>query len=211
MVEDNDHQEEPLPSTAPIHVDPGAGPGSAGPPPAEAAGGAAPGLEALYREHCERVFAAAYRITGDAMDAEDVLQTVFLRLLRRHREPDLSDTASAYLHRAAVNAALDTLRRRRRRAGEIRWDAEGGDDVLADGHNPGPERERRASELGDALRAALTRLSPAAAEVFALRYLEGCPNQEIAAMLGMTQTAVAVSLHRTRRRLQRELAHHRGA
>jgi RNA polymerase sigma-70 factor (ECF subfamily) len=210
MVDDNDHQEEPLPSTA-IHVDPGAEPGSPGRPPAGVPGGAAPGLEQLYREHCERVFAAAYRITGDAMDAEDVLQTVFLRLLRRHREPDLTYTASPYLHRPADNPAHDPLRRRRRRAGEIRWDAEGGDDVVADDHNPGPERERRASELGDALRAALTRLSPAAAEVFALRYLEGCPNQEIAAMLGMTQTAVAVSLHRTRRRLQRELAHHRGA
>lgn len=184
------------------------------PGPWGAAGGpsaVAPGLEALYREHCERVFAAAFRITGDPMDAEDVLQTVFLRLLRRPHEPDLSATAAGYLHRAAVNAALDTLRRRRRRGLEVAWEAEGGDETVADFSAPGPERERRARELGSALRVALARLSPAAAEVFALRYLEGWPNQEIARLLGMTQTAVAVSLHRTRRRLQRELASHRGA
>jgi len=196
-----DDQEEALRSTAPIE------PESHTAPPR---GAAAPGLEALYREHCERVFAAAFRVTGDPMDAEDVLQTVFLRLLRRRDEPVLGDTAAAYLHRAAVNAALDSLRRRRRRGPELRWEAEGGDAFLADDAAPGPERERRARELGAALRGALTRLSPAAAEVFALRYLEGWPNQEIARLLGMTQTAVAVSLHRTRRRLQRELAHHRG-
>ena len=40
-------------------------------------------LERLYREHHARVFRAAYRVTGDATDAEDVLQTVFLRLARR--------------------------------------------------------------------------------------------------------------------------------
>lgn len=192
-----DDQEEPLHS--PAQIDHETHPG-----------GRAPGLEALYREHCERVFAAAFRITGDAMDAEDVLQTVFLRLLRRNHEPDLGTAAAAYLHRAAVNAALDSLRRRRRRGPEVHLGTGGGDAFVTDDASPGPERERRARELGAALRGALTRLSPAAAEVFALRYLEGWPNQEIARLLGMTQTAVAVSLHRTRRRLQRELAHHRG-
>ena len=194
-----DDQEEPLHSAAQMDH-----------PPPNAPADPAPGLEALYREHCERVFAAAFRITGDPMDAEDVLQTVFLRLLRRSAEPDLGATAAAYLHRAAVNAALDGLRRRRRRGPEVRLEAEGADAFMADDAAPGPERERRARELGAALRGALTRLSPAAAEVFSLRYLEGWPNQEIARLLGMTQTAVAVSLHRTRRRLQRELAHHRG-
>lgn len=174
----------------------------------EAAGAA--GLEALYRRHCEQVFSAAYRITGDPMDAEDVLQTVFLRLMRRRSQPDLSHTAPAYLHRAAVNAALDTLRRRRRRGLAAGFDDAGEIDALPDEITPGPERKRHASELGAALRGALTRLSPSAAEVFALRYLEGWPNHEIASTLGMTQTAVAVSLHRTRRRLQNELANHRG-
>jgi RNA polymerase sigma-70 factor (ECF subfamily) len=201
-------QEVPLPSPVPIDT----APIDTAPiePRPYAPPGAAPGLEALYREHCERVFAAAFRVTGDPMDAEDVLQTVFLRLLRRRQEPDLGGTAGAYLHRAAVNAALDALRRRRRRGPEVRLEPADEGAWLADDAAPGPERERRARELGTALRGALTRLSPAAAEVFALRYLEGWPNQEIAHLLGMTQTAVAVSLHRTRRRLQRELAHHRG-
>src|SRR5215217_9020184 len=75
-------------------------------------------LEVMFRQHHEAVFRTAYRITGDAMDAEDVLQTVFVRLLRRDdgREPLApEDGAGRYLHRAAVNAALDLLRRRKRR------------------------------------------------------------------------------------------------
>src|SRR5215208_406271 len=72
-------------------------------------------LEAAFRRHHEAVFRAAYRITGNPMDAEDVLQTVFTRLLRREEGEGLDpEGAGSYLHRAAVNAALDLLRARRR-------------------------------------------------------------------------------------------------
>lgn len=162
-------------------------------------------LAGLYREHCDRVFTAAYRITGNAMDAEDVLQTVFLRLLRREDDLVIDETAPAYFHRAAVNAAFDALRsRRRQRAVDV-------DDVAAalpDDSLPGPERTRLGREATVALRSALARLPPASAEIFALRYFEGYKNRDIARLLEMTPTAVAVSLHRTRNRLQSELAHH---
>src|SRR6516162_807558 len=69
-------------------------------------------LEAIFREHHALVFRAAYRITGNAGDAEDVLQTVFLRLVRQENLSEVSNLA-AYLHRSAVNASLDLLRRRK--------------------------------------------------------------------------------------------------
>ena len=47
-------------------------------------------LSALFQEHSGRIFRIAYRLTGNASDAEDVLQTIFLRLLRRDEAPDLS-------------------------------------------------------------------------------------------------------------------------
>ena len=68
-----------------------------------------------------------------------------------------------------------------------------------------PERASESGEIRARLRRALARLPPQAASVFVLRYLEGHENQEIARMLGLSRVAVAVSLHRTRRRLQREL------
>src|SRR3569832_1662029 len=64
-------------------------------------------LERLFRDHHEQVFRAAYRITGSVTDAEDVLQTIFLRLASNAETPDLAPSPAGYLHRAAVNAALD--------------------------------------------------------------------------------------------------------
>src|SRR6266540_4053307 len=69
-------------------------------------------LEKVFREHHPSVFRAAYRITGNVSDAEDVLQTVFLRLLRRDREAQAVENMGSFLHRAAVNAALDLVRSR---------------------------------------------------------------------------------------------------
>lgn len=158
-------------------------------------------LEAIFREHHGSVFRAAYRITGNAADAEDVLQTVFMRLLRRDEQPDLSNSAGSYLHRAAVNAALDMLRRRKR-ARAVDLDDVG--DQLVDTQNQ-PERNRGNRELSRRLREALTHLSPRQAEIFTLRYLEGLGNLEIARMLGSSQTSIAVILHRARHRLQKEL------
>jgi RNA polymerase sigma-70 factor (ECF subfamily) len=159
-------------------------------------------LETLFREHHGAVYRAAYRITGNAMDAEDVLQTVFTRLLRREEQPDLSENAGSYLHRAAVNAALD-LMRRRKRARKVDLDEVG--DNLVDTHDPGPERTQGSREIKSRLRAAMSQLSPRQAEIFTLRYLEGLGNLEIAKLLGASQTSIAVLLHRARHRLQKEL------
>jgi RNA polymerase sigma factor (sigma-70 family) len=159
-------------------------------------------LEAIFREHHGAVYRAAYRITGNAADAEDVLQTVFTRLLRREEQPDLSNSAGSYLHRAAVNAALD-LMRRRKRARAV--DLEEVSEQLVD-ENAGPERRRGSREIAVRVREALGRLSPRQAEIFSLRYLEGLGNLEIATMLGSSQTSIAVILHRARHRLQKELA-----
>ena len=73
-------------------------------------------LEQIFREHYQLVYRTAYRVTGSAEDAEDVLQTIFLRLLRREFPPDLKKNPKAYLYRAAVNSSLDTIRSRQRRA-----------------------------------------------------------------------------------------------
>lgn len=167
------------------------------------------GLEELFREHHETVYRAAYRITGSASDAEDVLQSVFLRLLRREDEIEVQRRgAGSYLYRAAVNAAYDLLRRRRR------WgavDLEGMEDTLEDTAEPGPERHRRGREMSDQLRRSLAALNPRHAEIFSLRYFEGLGNKEISRLLGISQTTIAVTLHRVRGRLAEELAAHGGA
>jgi len=166
--------------------------------------GASGRLEGLWATHAEKVYRAAYRVTGNAADAEDAVQTVFLRLVRL---PDgkLREDAGGFLHRSAVNAGLDILRSRQR-AGWVplerleRVDSSFGASELGN-----PERDRATRELRRRLRLALSRLSPRAAEMFALRYFEGLGNAEIADLLGVSPGVVAVLLHRTRARLRKEL------
>jgi RNA polymerase sigma-70 factor (ECF subfamily) len=126
-----------------------------------------------------------------------VLQTVFLRLARRPDSALPVENLPSYLYRSAVNASFDLLRARAS-AASVDLDE-------ADGSLESPERLHEAAEIRSALRRSLARLAPRAAEIFALRYLEEYDNHEIAKMLGVSRVTVAVTLHRTRGRLQRDL------
>jgi RNA polymerase sigma factor (sigma-70 family) len=159
-------------------------------------------LERLFRDHHEQVFRAAYRITGSVTDAEDVLQTIFLRLASNAETPDLLNPAG-YLHRAAVNAALDLVRRRGR-ARLVSFDAMESAQELHN-QNFSPEEEHADRELRARLRQAVAKLGERTATVFALRYFEGYDNTSIAELLSTSPTVVAVILHRARTRLRREL------
>jgi RNA polymerase sigma-70 factor (ECF subfamily) len=158
------------------------------------------GLESLFLQHQRRVFRAAYRITGSAQDAEDVLQTVFLRLARQGDDALALANPSSYLYRAAVNAALDLLRSRRERHSLALEEAR----AVPEGNVLRPDEAQEGEELRTWLRRALADLPPRAALVFALRHFEGRENVEIARALGISRVSVAVTLHRTRQRLQKQ-------
>ena len=160
-------------------------------------------LEEIYRENSRIVLQAAYRVTGNAQDAEDVLQTVFTRLAKRSSRPDFSAGSSAYLRRAATNAALDIVQSRRVKSG-VSLEAASGD---ADRDSaPPPDQLHFGREVKEQLRRALTKISRRGAEIFVLRYFEGLDNGEIAEQLGTSTNTVAVTLHRARARLKDEMA-----
>ncbi len=168
-----------------------------------ACGTAVPDLEDVFREHHQRVLRAAYRVTGNTDDAQDVLQTVFLRLVRRDRGAGLSDNPGNYLHRAAINAALDLLRSRQAAKATPLEPLE---PVLAGAPEDSPDRLQGSSEIREVIRAALGKMSPRAAEIFTLRYFEGYGNNEIAKLLGTSRSTINVILHRTRNKLRDEIA-----
>src|SRR5438105_15716743 len=71
-------------------------------------------LEQLFEQHYQLVYRTAYSLTGSAHDAEDVLQTLFLRLLGRAAPPNLKKDPEPYLYRAAYNLSIDVIQSRRR-------------------------------------------------------------------------------------------------
>lgn len=166
-----------------------------------------PGLEQVFREHHGRILRAAYRVTGNSQDAEDVLQTVFLRLVRREGGSPLSDSPGSYLHRAAVNAALDVVRSRKSAHATALDDVEA---QLESAAQESPERRQGGAEIREQIRLALAKMSAKSAEIFVLRYFEGYGNHEIAKMIGTSRSTVNVILHRTREKLRHEIASYVG-
>jgi RNA polymerase sigma-70 factor (ECF subfamily) len=148
------------------------------------------GFAGLYERHYESVFRAALRVTGRPADAEDVLQTVFLRVLSRSGQDGAAERPAAYFRRAAVNAAVDLLRRRAVHA-ETDYDEAAPHAAV-----------EPALLLKEQLRRAIATLDAEDATLFLLRYVEGLSNQELADEFQLEKSTVAVRLHRIRLRLQ---------
>jgi RNA polymerase sigma-70 factor, ECF subfamily len=160
-------------------------------------------LERVFVEHKERVFRAAYRVTGSVSDSEDVVQSVFLKLARRELG-DIGDdiqNIGGYLHRAAVNSALDMIRMRRDAQNMPLEDAEISRPLELSSRGEG---EYSSLELRRWLRQAVGKLGTRSAEMFVLRYIEGRDNSEIAKILKTSRATVAVTLHRTRSLLKKD-------
>jgi RNA polymerase sigma factor (sigma-70 family) len=150
------------------------------------------GFAALYARHCEAVFRAALRVTGNPADAEDVVQTVFLRVLSREHD-QAARRPAAYFRRAAVNAAVDLLRRRAAHA-----------ETIYDDRAPDAVVEPQLL-LKERLRRAVATLQSEDATLFLLRHVEGLSIEELADLFQLEKNNVAVRLHRIRRRLQTEM------
>ena len=150
------------------------------------------GVAELYERHYETVFRAALRITGNPADAEDILQTVFVRVLARGGDVEAVALPTAYFRRAAVNAAVDVLRRR-----ELRAESVPDDRAL---HAVQPPLL-----LKEQLRRAIAALDSEDASLFLLRHVEGLSIEELAGMFELEKNNVTVRLHRIRQRLQAEM------
>jgi RNA polymerase sigma factor (sigma-70 family) len=156
-------------------------------------------FERIYRELAPLVYRTAWGVLGSREDAEDVLQIVFLKLLRREFPPDRQKNPKGYLYRAAVNSSFDVLKARQRRPALLLNDEERGQTPAASPQAPFDE------SLHERLYDAIGRLKPSAAEVLILRYMNNKSVAEIAAALGVSQTVIAVRLFRARARLRKLL------
>jgi RNA polymerase sigma-70 factor, ECF subfamily len=148
-------------------------------------------MEELYVSHRDFIYRAALRVIRNADDAEDAVQNVFLRLMRNGGAPDLGNGAAAYWRRAAVNAAIDLIRRRTQRA----------ETGLPPCH---PAAEQKVMERHH-VRQVLGKLPPQSAELFELHYRGGYSYEELAERFGIQVGAVKSRLYRIRAALQKEM------
>ncbi len=160
-------------------------------------------LEDLFQEHHQLIYRTAYSVTGSRPDAEDVLQIIFLRLIRRGLPPELWKNPKGYLYRAAINVSLNTVRDRDRRKTDN--DGERILTIVDPAAPAGVDTEIRRQLLD-----AIAQLKPRAVEILILRHVHDYSDAEIARMLGTSRGTVAVALFRARARLRKLLPHASG-
>ncbi|WP_348536307.1 RNA polymerase sigma factor SigE [Mycobacterium sp. OTB74] len=164
-----------------------------------------PSWDELVRQHADRVYRLAYRLSGNQQDAEDLTQETFIRVFRsvQNYQPG---TFEGWLHRITTNLFLDMVRRRTR----IRMEAlpEDYERVAAD--EPNPEQIYHDSRLGPDLQAALDSLPPEFRAAVVLCDIEGLSYEEIGATLGIKLGTVRSRIHRGRQALREYLASHPG-
>jgi len=156
-------------------------------------------IDQLAQAHGRTVFNAAYRVLGDAAQAEDVQQGVFMRLLEKPPRGEVEHWG-AYLGAMATRAAIDEIRRRQRwqrLAERFR--------LVAGPSEPLPQEVLDDEARANRLRMALARLPRRQAECFALRFFDGQSLEAIAESLSVTRNVVSVSLNRATNALKRQI------
>jgi RNA polymerase sigma-70 factor (ECF subfamily) len=155
-------------------------------------------FDEIYRDHAPLVYRTAWGVLGSREDADDVVQTVFLRLIRRETPLEFRKNPGAYLYRAAVNVSLDILKARRRRPVLV--------EHIEQLELAAPELDsHRLEDLHHRLYAALDQLRPSDREVLILRYMHKKSVADIGRTLGVSRAVVSLRLFRSRARMRKLL------
>jgi len=154
-------------------------------------------FEALYRRTFPRVYGYVATLLRDRAAAEEVAAQAFERAYRKRRTFRASrGSEEAWLFGIARNAALDELRRRKRRA-VLEADPE-------DVHAAGTDEQVDGALRRETVRAALGRLAPRERELVALKFAGGLSNEEIGRVLGLSPSNAGTRLHRTLEKLRKD-------
>lgn len=155
----------------------------------------------LVDAHARPLYRVALRITRDPALAEDAVQEALISAWRHLPGFDARSSIATWLHRIAVNAALEQIRRRRR----IDTDAAApDDDAVVDTVDEAPTPERRAEigDLGRGIARELSRLSDLERTAFLLRHHEGHSLEHIAGQLSLSVDSSKQAVFRAVRKLR---------
>ncbi|MEW6323464.1 MAG: RNA polymerase sigma factor [Acidobacteriota bacterium] len=157
----------------------------------------------LVDRHSRYVRRVAFRMVGNAADADDVVQETFLKAYRQLERFEARADFRTWIHRIAVNSAIDFIRARRHR--EVAHDPadlqDGPGDTAVSGA-PEPERQVLSAEISDHVAAALGGLTAMERAAFMLRHMEGRSIAEICAALGLKPQAAKHSVFRAVKKMR---------
>lgn len=164
-------------------------------------------FRALVERHSRAVFRLAHRMTGNASDAEDVVQDTFLKAYKQLSRFESRANFGTWLHRIAVNCSIDLIRSRpHREAAHDAADLEQlGAGEAADAGRPSPERLMLSAEVQARITDAMSALSQMERAAFVLRHFEGQSIDEISRALGLKTNATKHSIFRAVKKMRHAL------
>lgn len=161
----------------------------------------------IVRRYQGRVYAAAYRVTGNREDALDVAQESFIKVYRKINAWQPTGGFLSWVLRVTTNQAIDHVRRRKRRRQNLLDET-----ILNETEGAAVEpvgfdtqKEVHSHEIEVHIRKALLSLSPMQRKVFVMRHFEGFPLADIAEDLKCTVGSVKVHLFRAMKKMRDEL------
>jgi RNA polymerase sigma-70 factor, ECF subfamily len=173
---------------------------------AQARGGDSEAFRSLVERHSRYVFNVAYRLTGSAQDAEDIVQDTFLKAYRQLRNFEERADFRTWLHRITVNCSIDLIRtRRHRELGQDPQDLERGADLGDVTASAGPDRLLLSTEIRERVGESLATLTASERLAFTLRHVEGLPIREVATAMGLKTEAAKNSIFRAVRKMRAAL------
>ena len=168
-----------------------------------AAGGDEDAFRVLVERHSRSVFRLAFRMTGSAQDAEDVVQETFVRAYQRLARFESRSHFATWLYRIGFNCSIDHLRSR------PKLEAAQAPEVLNDlaPKTVGPTSEDLvyAGQIGARVQQALNSLSEQERAAFLMRHFQGCSIDEICAALGLKTNAAKHSIFRAVKKMRAQL------
>jgi RNA polymerase sigma-70 factor (ECF subfamily) len=162
-------------------------------------------LGPLMERHATRLYRIALSYLRDPEAALDCVQEAFVKAFQNARRWDRGAAVVPWLTRIAINQAIDTYRKAKRRVATETPLGEDDRDERLTFEDPSPERQAIGRETGERIQAAVLALPAGQRAVFLLRHQEGLTLPEIAESLGMSLGTVKSSLHRAVHRLRRRL------
>ncbi len=165
---------------------------------AQAQEGSLPSFERLYRDNVDRVYALCLRLSGDAAQAEELTQDVFVRAWEKLDSFRGDSAFSTWLHRLAINVVLGQRRSDGRRGSRV---------IFADDLSIYESRDANTPAVGQRmdLEAAMASLPDGTRAVFVMHEVEGYTHEEIARMTGRAEGTCKALLHRARKLLREKL------
>ena len=170
-------------------------------------------FRALVERHSRYIFGLAQRMTGNAEDAEDVVQETWLKAHRQLSRFEARADFRTWLHRICVNCSIDLIRARRHRedAHDPADLEEGPLSERGSESQPMPDRLAASAQVGARVQEALTRLTSLERAAFTLRHVEGMSIEEVGVKLGLKTSATKHSIFRAVRKMRAALAPYVGA